>query len=234
MTQTDWNELEGKRPATTRTYWVIAFLLVAIATAAAAWFYSVLPEQIPTHWNIRGEVDGYGGKWTLFAFPVMMVAMLILFYFLPDLSPKPFEVDTFRSTLLYIMVLVIGLFGYMEGVLLYVVNQTVAKQPTVDLGRAFLAGLFLFFGLTGNVLGKVRRNFYIGIRVPWTLANDRVWNDTHRLAAWVMVAAGVIGFAMIVLGVPIMAALAVFIVSALIPVIYSFVHYKSLERRGAL
>ena len=142
--------------------------------------------------------------------------------------------DTFRSTYLYIMVLVVGLFAYMDGVMLYVVHQTVAKQPTVDLGRAFLAGLFLFFGLMGNVMGKVRKNFYIGVRVPWTLASDRVWNDTHRLAAWVLVAAGVIGFAMIVLGAPILAAFAVLIVSAFIPVIYSFVHYKSLERRGAL
>jgi uncharacterized membrane protein len=218
----------------TRIYWITAVLLIAIATAAAAWFYSTLPDQIPTHWNIRGEVDGYGGKWTLFALPVTMVAMLVLFYFLPALSPKPFEVDTFRSTYLYIMVLVIGLFGYMEGVLLYVVNQTVAKQPTVDLGRTFLAGLFLFFALMGNVMGKVRRNFYIGVRVPWTLASDRVWNDTHRLAAWVMVAAGVIGFAMILLRAPFIAAFAVLIVSAFVPVIYSFVHYKSLERRGAL
>ena len=116
-----------------------------------------MPDQIPTHWNIRGEVDGYGGKWTLFIFPVMMVGMLVFFYFLPALSPKHFEVDTFRSTYLYIMVLVVGLFAYMDGVMLYVVHQTVAKQPTVDLGRAFLAGLFLFFGLMGNVIGKVRR-----------------------------------------------------------------------------
>jgi uncharacterized membrane protein len=218
----------------TRTYWIIALLLVAVATGAAAWFYTILPEQIPTHWNIRGEVDGHGGKWTLFAFPVLMAAMLALFYFLPALSPKPFEVDTFRSTYLYIMVLVIGLFGYMQGVLLYVVYQTVSKQPTPDIGRAFLAGLFLFFALTGNVLGKVRRNFYIGVRVPWTLASDRVWNDTHRLAAWVMVAAGAIGFGMIVLGAPIIAAFVVLILSAFIPVVYSFVHYKSLERREAL
>ena len=218
----------------TRIYWIIAFLMVAIATAATAWFYSSLPEQIPTHWNIRGQVDGHGGKWTLFLFPLMMVGMLVLFYFLPALSPRHFELDTFRSTYLYIMVLVVGLFAYMDGVLLYVVHQTVAKQATVDIGRTFFAGLFLFFGFMGNVMGKVRKNFYIGVRVPWTLASDRVWNDTHRLAAWVWVAAGAIGFAMIVLGVPIMAAFAVLIVSAFIPVIYSFVHYKALERRGAL
>ena len=90
----------------TRVYWIIAILLIAIAAGAAAWLYPSLPEQIPTHWNIRGEVDGYGGKWTLFLFPVMMAGMLVLFYFLPALSPKHFEVDTFRSTYLYIMVLV--------------------------------------------------------------------------------------------------------------------------------
>jgi len=218
----------------TRVYWIIAILLIAIAAGAAAWLYPSLPEQVPTHWNIRGEVDGYGGKWTLFLFPVMMAGMLVLFYFLPALSPKHFEVDTFRSTYLYIMVLVTGLFGYMHGVMLYVIHQAVANEATVDLGRAFIAGLFLFFALLGNVIGKVRKNFYIGVRVPWTLASDRVWNDTHRLAAWVWVAAGLIGFVMIVLGAPILAAFAVLIVSAFIPVIYSFVHYKSLERRGAL
>ena len=218
----------------TRIYWIVAFLMVAITTAATAWLYTSLPEQVPTHWNIRGEVDGYGGKWTLFIFPVMMVVMLALFYFLPALSPKHFEVDTFRSTYLYIMVLVIGLFAYMDGIMLYVVHRTVAKQATVEIGRAFLAGMFLFFALLGNVMGKVRKNFYIGVRVPWTLASDRVWNDTHRLAAWVWVSAGAIGFAMIVLDAPFMAAFALFLVSAFIPLIYSFVHYKSLERRGEL
>jgi uncharacterized membrane protein len=218
----------------TRIYWIVAFFMVGITTAATAWLYTSLPEQIPTHWNIRGEVDGYGGKWALFIFPAIMVGMLVMFYFLPVLSPKQFEVDAFRATYLFIMILVVGLFAYMDGIMLYVVHQTVAKRATVNLGRAFLAGMFLFFALLGNVIGKVRKNFYIGVRVPWTLASDRVWNDTHRLAAWVWVSAGVIGFAMIVLGAPILAAFGVLIVSALIPVVYSFVHYKSLERRGAL
>jgi uncharacterized membrane protein len=218
----------------TRVYWIIAILMVALSAGASASLYPSLPDQIPKHWNIRGEVDAYGEKWTIFIFPLVMCGMLVLFYFLPALSPKHFEVDTFRSTYLYIMVLVTGLFCYMQGVLLYTINQTVAKQPSIDLGRAFIGGMFLFFGLLGNVLGKVRKNFYIGVRVPRTLASDRVWNDTHRLAAWVFVGAGVIGFLMIILGAPIMPAVVVLLLSALIPVVYSFVHYKALERRGAL
>jgi immunity protein, SdpI family len=218
----------------TRVYWVVAILLVAISAGAAAWLSPQLPDRIPTHWNIRGEVDGYGGKWTLYLMPIMTSGMLVLFYFLPALSPKSFEVDTSRPTYLYIMVLVVGLFSYIQGVLLYTVYQTMAKQPSVDIGRAFIAGMFLFFGLMGNVIGKVRKNFYIGIRVPWTLASDRVWNDTHRMAAWLWVGAGVIGFASIVLGLPIYVAIALLVAAGLIPVIYSFIHYKALEQRGAL
>jgi uncharacterized membrane protein len=132
------------------------------------------------------------------------------------------------------MALTIGLFAYMHIVLLYTVQQSVLRQASVDLGRAFIAGMFLFFALMGNVMGKVRKNFYIGVRVPWTLASDRVWNDTHRLAAWVFVAAGVIGFGMIVVGVPIIYPIGVLLLSAFVPIVYSFLHYKSLERRGAL
>ena len=108
----------------TRVYWVVAILLVAISAGAAAWLSPQLPDRIPTHWNIRGEVDGYGGKWTLFVMPIMTMGMLVLFYFLPALSPKSFEVDTSRPTYLYIMVLVVGLFSYMQGVLLYTVYQS--------------------------------------------------------------------------------------------------------------
>jgi uncharacterized membrane protein len=218
----------------TRVYWVVALLLVAISAGAAAWISPQLPDRIPTHWNIRGEVDGYGGKWTLYLMPIMTTGMLVLFYFLPALSPKSFEVDTSRPTYLYIMVLVVGLFSYMQGVLLYTIYQTMAKQPSVDIGRAFIAGMFLFFGLMGNVIGKVRKNFYIGIRVPWTLASDRVWNDTHRMAAWLWVGAGVLGFVSIVLGMSILYAIVLLVAAGLIPVVYSFIHYRALEQRGAL
>jgi uncharacterized membrane protein len=218
----------------TRVYWIIAILIVLLSAGAAAWLYPTLPEQIPTHWNIRGEVDGRGGKWTLFMFPMMMPLLLALFYFLPALSPKSFEVDSFKPTYLYIMVLVMGLFAYMQGVLLYTVRQSVVEHTDFDLGRAFIAGMFLFFGLMGNVIGKVRKNFYIGIRVPWTLASDRVWNDTHRMAAWLWVGAGILGFGSIALGAPIYVAIVLLVAAGLIPVIYSFIHYKSLESRGAL
>jgi uncharacterized membrane protein len=90
----------------------------------------------------------------------------------------------------------------------------------------------------GNVLGKVRRNFWVGVRTPWTLASERVWNDTHRLAARLFVVAAVAGLAIVVLPISLPAmSITVFIliiVSAVLPVFYSLAHYKWLERRGEI
>jgi uncharacterized membrane protein len=216
-------------------YWLAALGLTAATFAASAWCYAGLPETIPTHWNIHGEVDGYGSKtWATFLMPGFMLAMLVFFWFLPALSPRNFEVDTFRTTYLYVMLATTGLFAYIHGVILFAAWRKVHGGGNVEINRVLFGGMFLFFALIGNVMGKVRRNFYIGVRVPWTLASDRVWNDTHRLAAWTMVSGGLLGFLMVVAGAPVMIAFGLLIVSALVPVVYSFVHYKQLERRGML
>jgi uncharacterized membrane protein len=84
----------------------------------------------------------------------------------------------------------------------------------------------------GNVLGKVRRNFWMGVRTPWTLANDTVWAATHRLAARLMVAAGLLGAMAVWLGVPIAICFVLLIAALLVPAVYSLVLYKRLEREG--
>jgi uncharacterized membrane protein len=213
-----------------RIYWATAAALVVLAWVVSAALYPGLPSTIPMHWNIHGKVDGYGPKATIFLMPGVMFFLLGLFAVLPVLSPRSFEVDSFRATYLFIMVLIVGLMGYLQAVILY----AAAHGAQVDVGRALVAGTFLFFAMMGNVLGRVRRNFYIGVRVPWTLASERVWNDTHRVAAWLFVACGLAGFVIALAGLPLAAAFAVLGVALVVPVVYSFVHYKQLERRGAL
>lgn len=88
--------------------------------------------------------------------------------------------------------------------------------------------------LTGNVLGKVRRNFFIGIRTPWTIASEPVWNATHRFAAKTFFAGGLAGLVFTILGAPIWLSLAAILVAVLAPVFYSLVVYKQLQRRGEL
>jgi uncharacterized membrane protein len=213
-----------------RDYFIAGILLTLTVLAASAILYPHLPPRVPTHWNIHGRVDGYGAKeWAVFLGPGIMAAMLVLFRLLPWLSPRHFAVDAFRATYLYIMFVLLVFFGYVHALTLWA-----ALTQSLNVGRAILGGLFLLLALLGNLLGKVQRNFYIGVRTPWTIANERVWNATHRLAAKLFVAAGLLGFLVVVAAGWTVASFIVLMIAVLVPVIYSLVYYKQLERRGEL
>ena len=214
----------------TRKYYFIGIVLTAAVFVAILIAYPQLPNQVPTHWNMQGQANDYSAKWTLFLIgPGLMAGILLLFYFLPWLSPKHWEVDTFQSTYLYIMVVLVSMLAYFTGVSLWV---SLGYAANVD--RAIVGGICLLFALLGNVMGKVRRNFYIGVRTPWALANERVWNATHRFAAKTFVLGGVIGLALTAIGVKGWLPFAALMASALVPVVYSLVVYKQLERRREL
>ena len=128
------------------------------------------------------------------------------------------------------MAVVAALFTYIQ--LLLVLGGVAGVQ--LDLTRWLLGGLSLFFALLGNRLGKVQRNFWMGVRTPWTLASEAVWIRTHRLTAWLWVPGGgvlaILGFA----GVPVWWWLAGLLLMALSPVFYSLWLYKRLEKQGRL
>jgi uncharacterized membrane protein len=213
-----------------RKYFLAGFALLITCLLVTAILYPHLPARVPSHWNAHGEVDSYAAKWTLFVMnPGIMLGMLGIFAVLPWLSPRHFEVDTFRSTYLYIMLVILTCLTYFHGLLLWA-----AVSGQVGITKAVMGGVCLLFALLGNVLGKVRRNFYVGIRTPWTIADERVWNATHRLGAKTFVLGGlvalILSFAGAVFWVPVAALLA----AAFAPVVYSLVYYKQLERRGEL
>jgi uncharacterized membrane protein len=161
--------------------------------------------------------------------PTVMAGLVVLTLVLPWLSPRGFRVESFRKVYEYLMALVVVLFGYIHGVIL--VGSLV---PGVNVARLLFGGLFLFFALLGNVLGKVRRNFWMGIRTPWTLASDAVWEGTHRLGAWLFVACGVAGFVCVLAGVTLWVCLLLLAPAVVVPLVYSLVLYKRLEREGRL
>ncbi len=215
----------------------VAGVLTALAALGSAYVYVVcyddLPAQVPTHWNIQGEPDGWTPKentfTTFFLMPLVMAGMIGLAYLLPWLSPRQFDLDRFRDTYGYVMALVVDLFGYLHVVILW--GSLHAEQSII---RWLVGGIFLFFALMGNVLGRVRRNFWVGVRTPWTLASEAVWIQTHRLSAWLFVAAGVGGFVAVLAGVPMEVCFFGLIGAALVPVVYSLVLYKRLEKQGKL
>lgn len=214
---------------TSRTHWVLGAILVAIAFAATAGFYPSLPDRVPMHWNIRGEVDGRGSRATTWIMPFTMLGLLGLFAALPRLSPRPFDLERSRAVYGFVVVLVIGLMGYIDALTLWA-----ALRPKFDVARALVAGVMLMLALMGNVLGKVHRNLYMGVRTPWTLASERVWSDTHRVAAWWFVGTGLLGFIACLVGLPVWVPLIPLAPAILWPVVFSYLRYKQLERRGEL
>jgi uncharacterized membrane protein len=224
----------------TRWFWVNVVLIFA-ALAASFYVYNIrydqLPAEIPTHWGISGEPDAFTAKenaWpNFYLMPGALILIALLTLVLPIISPVQFSVDTFRNTYGYAMALVSGLFAYIHGVLLWMYLHQQA-----DFLRLFLPGMFLFFALLGNILGKVRRNFWMGIRTPWTLADDQVWDRTHRLGAWLFVGYGLVGAVLALVIKQPLAVVVVFVaglvVIAITTMVYSLVLYKSLQRQGKL
>lgn len=211
-------------------YYVVGMLLAAAVLVATALAYPYLPSSVATHWNVHGQPNGFSPKWVLILVgPGLMAATMLLMYFLPWLSPKNFEVDSFRSTYLQIMLMLVIMLAYFSVVVLWA-----GIGHPLNVGRAIGGGLCLIFAWLGNLMGKVRRNFYIGVRTPWTLANERVWNATHRVAAKTLVAGGLAGLALTAAGLDGRSVIAVLVAGAIIPIVYSLVFYKQLERRGEL
>jgi len=224
------------------TRWLFLSIAVTVLAFAGSGYvylfhYDRLPDPMPTHWNVEGEPDQWtpralGFRLNFLLVPAVMAGMVLLTPALPWLSPKSFDLDRFRTTYEYIMFLVVALFG-----VIHLAIAVTLLDPEQSRNRLFVGGFMLFFALIGNVMGQVRRNFYVGVRTPWTLASETVWNQTHRLSAWLFVAFGVLGFfvVMLVPGTEVMIGCFVtLLVVALIPVAYSLILYKRLEKLGKL
>lgn len=211
-------------------YYLGAAAVILATLAGIVVAYPHLPATVPLHWNAHGEANGWGPKWSLFLYgPGMMTLLLTVFWALPWLSPKKFEIDAFRPTYLYIMIVIIAMLAY-----IHILILISALGLAMDVGRAVEGGICLLIALLGNVMGKVRRNFFVGIRTPWTLASEQVWNATHRMGAKTFFVGGLIGLLAVILRTPFWLPIAVIIAATLAPVIYSLVYYKQLEQRGTL
>jgi uncharacterized membrane protein len=224
------NRMTINRMSLNRKYYLGAAAVILATLAGTVIAYPQLPATVPLHWDIQGQVNGWGPKWTLFLFgPGMMLFIVLLFTALPWLSPKRFEVDSFRATYLYIMIVLVALLAYCQ--LLIVIASL---GLVIDVSRALAGGICLLIALLGNVMGKVRQNFFVGIRTPWTLASQPVWIATHRFAAKTLFAGGLLGLLAVILRAPFWLPIAAILVATLIPAAYSLVFYKRLERKGEL
>jgi uncharacterized membrane protein len=212
-------------------------ILTAVTLGGTMFLYAFgrdyLPDQVPVHWDIKGEADQYTARDRVLPYllisPGVMAVITLLALVLPWLSPKPYDVNRFSRTYYYVFTLVTVLFAYIQVTILL----ATAGQGAIAV-KMMIGGIFLFFAALGNVLGKVRRNFWMGVRTPWTIASEMVWNQTHRIAAWLYTAVGIVGLVAVLLGVNLIVVFAVFMICVMLPIPYSLYLYKKLEREGKL
>lgn len=203
----------------------LTIVLIAILTIAVIWLYPCLPEQIPTHWNFAGYVDGWMPKpWGALLMPAIMVASWLLMEVLSKISPKGYKLNDFISVVGLLMVIIVA-FLFVIGV----AQLAFSLGYPVDFTRVITAATGLLLIFTGNYLGKVRKNFFIGIRTPWTLANEEVWNQTHRLAGWTFVIGGIAIVIAAIYAAGGYTLLPAILFAALVPAGYSLWLYKRLE-----
>lgn len=211
----------------TRGTWFAAVGLVGVVLLGSVLVHGKLPERVPTHWNLRGQVDGHGPRAVAaFALPAVLVGMLGFFAVLPKVSPAQFSMNDFRGTYGKIVLILLAMLAFIQTLALLA-----ALGYSFDMTRLITAGMLLGLALMGNFFGKIRRNFFVGVRVPWTLASERVWNETHRLAAWVTSGCGLIGSVVALAGYPLV-GLGFVVPIVVVPVAFSLVRYKQLEARG--
>lgn len=206
---------------------IVSAVFVAIAVGATIWLYPRLPAQVPVHWDMSGQANRYAPRfWGAAMWPLLIFGLAVLTVALPAISPRRFEIKPFADIYGALMLVI-------QGVML-VIGMTallVGAGFALPLSTIVPLAVGVLLMVLGNYMGKLRKNFFIGIRTPWTLASDAVWERTHRLAGWVFVLAGVaMVIATLAHAMPGWGLL-VIVAVLLIPYVYSFFVYRALEGR---
>lgn len=173
----------------TRTTIFATIFLIAFAITFSLSVYDRLPDQVASHWNTANQVDGYMSRfWGAFLMPVVAAAMLLLFLVIPQIDPLKANIAQFREYFNAFIALIIVFLVYMH-ILTMLWNL---GYDRFNMGAAMLPAIGLLFIFAGIMMRKAKRNFFIGIRTPWTLSNDRVWDETHRLGSTLFIASGIL------------------------------------------
>ena len=163
-------------------------ILILLPSLVGCVFWNQLPEEIPTHFNLLGQADGYNHKMSaIFGLPTLMLLMHWLLLFLMIKDPKSSNISSKIQLLIY-------------WIIPFVSCLSMISTYGASLGYSMMSGILaqIFMGVVmiviGNYLPKTRRNYIIGIRLPWTLENDENWSKTHRLAGKIWVLGGLLLF----------------------------------------
>jgi uncharacterized membrane protein len=206
----------------------IPILIIVAAIIAGLVAYPSLPAQVASHWNFQGSVDGWNSKnFSVFFLPILLVIMYALFLFLPLIDPKKQNYGKFSDTYNWFKILIIfALF------VIYAATIAFNLGFPIDVSLVVSAVIGFMIMIIGFALPRIKENWFIGIRTPWTLSSPTVWEKTHKVGGKLFII-----FGLTIVLAPYIAwpyGVILFMAGALVAVlgtiIYSYVAYSQEER----
>lgn len=206
---------------------IIIILITAAPLVYLLLTYSSLPEQLPMHWNIKGEVDNYGPKYYPF---LLTPGMYFLLLIIPLIDPRKKNYEKFLTVFFRIRLLLTIFFSLIIATIVYAANG-----HEVAMGRIIGTGILALFTFLGNYMINIKPNWMIGIRTPWTLDNETVWKKTHQTGGRLWFYGGmtllIISFFLNETSLFYLIATGVITLS-IIPVVYSYNIYKKEKKKN--
>jgi uncharacterized membrane protein len=205
---------------------IIGIVLTPFVYLAIIW--DSLPQRVPIHWNYKGEIDNWGDKFSLILILFLLpVLMYVLMTFIPKIDPKK-RISLMGGKLYQLKFFLVLFMSVVALLILYTTKERSVNNP--NLVFALLGVLLMIFG---NYFKVIQPNYFIGIRTPWTLESSEVWKATHAFAGKIWLIGGFI----LVLGGLVLnnsfrsAFVAIILILALIPIVYSFIKFKQIQKR---
>lgn len=189
--------------------------------------YSYMPDMMPMHWNAQGEIDGYMGKlWGLFMSPIISLGLFALFLVIPKLDPRRSNLESFKEYYQGIILVIVGFLFY-----IYILTILAAIGYKFNMVQAMSISFAVLFYYIGIVLKKTKSNFFVGIKTPWTLSDEKVWEKTHELGGKLFKISGIIAFfGALFKEVAIFLMIIPIIVASIFIYIYSYLEYAKIHK----
>jgi uncharacterized membrane protein len=202
---------------------IIILAIVIVSFIVGIYFYPQISEKMASHWNFRGEVDSYMSKfWGLFLIPLVLLGLALFFLVIPRIDPLKENIEKFRK---YYNGFIVLVFIFMFTLYIQVILWNLGIK--ISLNATFPIGFGLLFFYAGILCENAKRNWFIGIRTPWTLSSETVWEKTHKISGKLFKISGVIAIVGVLFrNYALFFILVPSILAAVYAIIYSYFEYR--------
>ena len=198
---------------------IVTSILIVLPVLAGIILWERLPEQMATHWNAAGDIDGWTSKpFTVFGLPLILLAAQWLCVLGTLADPKK---ENHPVKVLHLVLWIIPVLSLVLGTITYA--TALGRNVQVEVIMPILIGLIL--AIIGNYMPKCKQNYTIGIKIPWTLNSEENWNRTHRFAGWLWTFSGIVVMLTGFLG-GFWIFLIIVLLMVLAPILYSYLLFR--------